>query len=198
MISGITSKRQYQSCYAEPAKRDIPCRNFKQFFYKRYNVQLLDFLNKYCDSLEIPDGFVWDPCKVDQHKANDRYMRLEYVLLAAFIIHFHYCKKYKFSIFDIIKNMLCFNQCSFANGIKLKYPITARVIKYCKIVNGGSNAVKVAVGDFGFTKPQWFNLKDGKMYNCNKYGRITGVKLIVLMSMSLTIEQLNPKFVFNS
>ena len=174
----MMSKRQHQSCYVEPCKSDIPQSNFCKFFYLKYGVQLLAFLKSYSENCKIPHGFAWNPLNVNQGKSNDVYMKLELVLLSIFVLHHKY-NKLNFSIFDIVKNMLCWGMCSLVNGIQLKYPITARVIKYCKFNNGGSNAFKVASGDFGFVK---YGTK-----NCNKYGRLTAVLFVIECVKFLTV-----------
>ena len=171
------SKRQHQSCFVEPAKKDIPMYNFCKFYFNKYNVDLLQLFDKYDQDL-IPMDMAFDPMNVNQHKSNDRYMRLECVLLSIFCLHHKYYHL-NIALSDFLKNMLCFGKLSLKNGRNLAYPITARVIKNFCLNNGASNSIKVTNGDFGFTKPKYFDNEKQCFKTCNKYGRVASVMSLI-------------------
>lgn len=170
--SDLTAIRQMQSVYAEPAKKDISPTNFETFVEDRYDKQLLEFLNKYDESLDIPSGFVWNPLKVNQSRNSDKYMQMERVLFAICCIHHYYHGKVQLNIYDLVRNILCFGQVPIKSNVNLSQKIEARVIKYLSIANGAGNAAQVTKKDFGWTKP----IFNGKHYN--RYGRIVAVKYV--------------------
>ena len=165
------------SWYCEPAKSDYDKDKFRHFAFSMYNKQFLQFRKEYEETKQIPHGFIWNPQNVNQKKSNSLYMHLEVLLLAIFCIHHHY-QHLNINLYDILKDSLAFDRMSdrLSSTVNLVKPIKARRIKQLKFKNGATNAMTVTTGDFGFTKPCWFNKKTQKYEHYNQYGKVVGVK----------------------
>lgn len=177
LSADLLYKQQRHSWYCEPAKSDYPKDKFRQFAYGMYDKQLLIFRKCYEKTQRIPAGFVWNPQNVNQKKSNSLYMHLETLLLAIMCIHCFY-KHLNINIHWLMKNFFAFGKLPSTENIniRLKKPIKARRIKQLKFKSGATNAVTITKGDFGFTKPCWFNANTGKHEHYNQYGRVVGVE----------------------
>ena len=167
--------RKLQSVYGEPAKKDIPLSNFEMFAEDKYDVKMLQFLNQYHHSLQIPTGFIYSPFNIDQSKSNDKYMGMEQVLMALCCIHHYYRLKININIYDIVRNVLCFGKVPVKSDVTLPKPIKARLMKYLTINNGAGNSVQVTTNDYCWFKTTWINRENNTTEYCNRYGRIVGV-----------------------
>ena len=198
LLASLVSKKSIQSCFAEPAKSDIPGSNFAKFVFEKYNEQIQAFYGKHDKSLSIPRDWVWTPDNVDEKNANDKYLQMPVILLAIQCLHARYQSQLNFDVYNRLIQVLCFQmynedrdvktdveeeqdidvKLNQGSGKKVVYtkPVTARLIKYMVYNNGAGNAGKVTVGDYGFTKPYWIDPVSKIKHQYNQYCRVRGVK----------------------
>ena len=178
LSADLLYKQPRHSWYCEPAKSDYDKDKFRHFTFGMYNKQFLKFRKQYEKTKKIPHGFIWNPENVDQKKSNSLYMHLEVLLLAIFCIHHRY-EYLNINLYDLLQQLLSFE--SISDGISKTYnivkPIKARRIKQLKFKNGATNAMTITTGDFGFTKPAWYNKQTQTCEHYNQYGKVVGVKL---------------------
>lgn len=186
LYSTLVAKQPSQSWHVEPVKRDVPANHFRIFASNKFDKQLNDHIQAYNETLKLPDGWAWNPFNVDQKRIGYLYLRCEILLLAVMCIHGRYSKQLGLNIWDIMRNLLEWDTRIGGDGIVLESKIKARLIKTFKINNGGSNSVQVSGGDFGMLKPKWFDSSSGKGQSYTLYGKLIGVKsLLVILNTYL-------------